>query len=171
MRAGVAQLAEQLTCNQQVVRSIRIAGSISPPRYDPAMDTLKQSASSPDPPTSASTKPDLALIGFLLVLPALIFWALLFLLEPLGLQEMVVGVVRFFGAWFVIIVLMAMPLAGGILGALGFRRRRVLATIAVVLGFGFTAISVLFQTAPQRTDEGQPATAKSAATAPQAESY
>jgi hypothetical protein len=131
----------------------------------PGMDTTLQTESNAGPSIPSSSKRDLALIGFLLVLPTLIFWALLFLLGPFGLQDKVVGVVRFFGAWFVIIVLMLMPLAGGILGALGFRRNRVLATFAIVLGFGFTAFAVLFQTAPQGFATVETAPEKSCAAA------
>jgi hypothetical protein len=90
--------------------------------------------------------------GLALVVPSTAFWASLLLaglLHNEAISEPFMQLVDLFDVWFVVGVLLLMPLAGGILAAVGFRRHHMpLGIVVMLLGFGAAAFNILMQTAP-----------------------
>jgi hypothetical protein len=91
--------------------------------------------------------------GLALVMPAAVFWAVILVsaaTQQQSLAKPFLDLVKVLHVWFVLGVLLLMPLLGGILAALGFHRRHMaLAVIVMVLGFGAAFLNVLMQTTPQ----------------------
>lgn len=90
--------------------------------------------------------------GLALVLPSTVFWLSLLVsgaTRAEGIAAPFLKMVEALHLWFVVGVLLLMPLAGGILAAVGFRRHHMPLGIAVMLlGFGAAALNVLMQTSP-----------------------
>ena len=112
--------------------------------YNAAVTT----GATPDPKANRLTWTGLAL-----VLPAAIFWATLLIAGMLhqdGLAKPFLRLVETLHLWFVIGVLLVMPLLGGILAALGFRRHHMpLSIVVMLLGFAAAGLNILLQTAKQ----------------------
>jgi hypothetical protein len=93
----------------------------------------------------------LAWAGLALVMPSAMFW-LATLLAGILHQDVLARpfthAMQVLDFWFVIGVLILMPLAGGFCAAISFHRRHLLFSLVVVLlGFGPAALAILMQTA------------------------
>jgi hypothetical protein len=105
-------------------------------------------------PAPVSTGINPALWGLLLVLPSTLFWAAIILSLIPGwsrLADFALLPVKRFDIYFVVGVLMLLPLAGSLLGAWGWKRGRALSVIVVILGLAAVCINLLMQS------EGNPA--------------
>src|SRR5687767_14463469 len=93
-----------------------------------------------------------AWVALTLVMPATLFWVstiLSALLHQEMLAKPLTRAMQVLDVWFVIGVLIVMPLAGAILAALSFRRQHLtMSLITMLLGFAEGGLAILMQTAP-----------------------
>lgn len=102
-----------------------------------------------DNPAKPSRRAWLALT---LVMPATLFWLstiLAALLHQDVLSKPLTRAMQVLDVWFVVGVLIIMPLAGALLAALSFRRQHLgMSLAAMLLGFAEGGLAILMQTAP-----------------------
>ena len=103
--------------------------------------------------TSNSARPGpLTWTGLAFVMPSVIFWLATIVASTLHagdiLARSTTALLRSFDVWFVIGVLFALPLIGGILAAVSYHRRHIFISVfTMVVGFASAALVVLMQTA------------------------
>jgi hypothetical protein len=87
-----------------------------------------------------------------LVMPATLFWLATILAAALRsdvLSRPLMRAMQLLDVWFVVGVLIVMPLAGALLAALSFRRQHMaMSIVTMLLGFAEGALAILMQTAP-----------------------
>lgn len=91
-------------------------------------------------------------LALTLVMPATLFWVSTILAAVLHqdvLSRPLTRAMQLLDVWFVVGVLIVMPLAGAILAALSFRRQHItMSLITMLLGFAEGGLAILMQTAP-----------------------
>ena len=93
-----------------------------------------------------------AWLALTLVMPAVLFWLATILAAALRtdvLSKPLTRALQLMDFWFVIGVLIVMPLAGAVLAAIGCRRQHMaMSVITMLFGFGLGGLAILMQTAP-----------------------